>query len=104
LARQSTSIRSIADIEGFPATCFPRWQRRAISPAVGRIRHLRKSVLSSSAVLPAAPLRILDPQEAEERERTRQSWVDLWRAIACEVDADPLDETRDDGDETADSA
>jgi hypothetical protein len=53
-------------------------------------------VLSLSVMQVAPPLRILDPQEAEERVRARQSWIDLWRAIASEVDADLVDELRDD--------
>jgi hypothetical protein len=45
---------------------------------------------------PAPPLRILNPQEAEELAQNRGAWADLWRAIAREADADRLDESRDD--------
>ena len=45
---------------------------------------------------PAPPLRILEPDVAEERARNRRAWAELWRAIAGEADADRLDDSRDD--------
>ncbi len=53
---------------------------------------------------PAPPLRILDPQEAEELARSRGAWAELWRAIAREANADHLDETREDKEASAESA
>jgi hypothetical protein len=48
---------------------------------------------------PAPPLRILDPQEAEDLARNRGAWAELWQAIACETVA--ADETPPDDEETA---
>jgi hypothetical protein len=52
--------------------------------------------MSPSVVLAAPPLRILNPQEAQERARNRLAWGELWQAIAREANADHLDEPRDD--------
>jgi len=60
-------------------------------------------MLSPSATPVVPLLRILDPEAAEERARNRRAWVDLWKAIARETDADRLDEPRD-NEEAADSA
>jgi hypothetical protein len=51
-----------------------------------------------------APLRILDPDAAEERARNRQMWADLWQAIAYEANADRLDDARDDEEVPAETA
>jgi hypothetical protein len=61
-------------------------------------------VLSPSATLVAPALRILDPEEAEECARNRQAWGDLWCAIARELDADPLDDPRNDEKATAEDS
>ena len=53
---------------------------------------------------PAALLRILAPEEAEERARNREAWADLWQAIAREADADAPREPRDDETTAEDSA
>jgi hypothetical protein len=56
------------------------------------------------SALPAPPLRILDPDVAEERARNRQAWGELWRAIAREADADCTDEPRGDEKATAEDS
>ena len=60
-------------------------------------------MLSPDAMLVAPALRILEPEEAEERARSRQAWGDLWCAIAREANADQLDEPRDDEEAPAES-
>ena len=57
-----------------------------------------------SAMQVAPPLRILDPDAAEERARNRQAWGELWQAIAREADANRLDDLRDDEEAPAESA
>jgi hypothetical protein len=48
----------------------------------------------------APPLRILDAAAAEERVRSRQSWAELWSALAREATPNEP-ETRDESDEKA---
>jgi hypothetical protein len=57
-----------------------------------------------SRLSPAPVLHILDPDAAQEHARNRQTWSDLWRAIASEVDADRTDEPRDDEEAPAETA
>ena len=44
---------------------------------------------------PAPPLRILDPQEAEELARNRSTWAELWQAVAREMNSADCPETDD---------
>jgi hypothetical protein len=52
----------------------------------------------------APPLRILDPEEADERAHNRQTWSDFWQAIARESGTDQSDEPCNDEEVPADSA
>ena len=56
-------------------------------------------MLSPSAALPVAKLRILAPEEADERARNREAWADLWRAIVREANAEPDDGDPDSNDD-----
>ena len=65
---------------------------------------VRKSVPSPSVALPLVPLRILAPEEADERVRNREAWADVWQAVAREADADRKDEPRADEEAPAETA